>query len=69
MLFRSWKLFLLGCAVLLLAIVGMIPLLLGLFVVAPVAMLASIHAYRKLTGSDVTLVPDEPQPEAVAEMS
>lgn len=48
---NRWKLFLLGLALLGLTILGMIPLFLGLLVVGPIAMFASIHAYRVLSGT------------------
>jgi uncharacterized membrane protein len=43
-----WKLLLLGLSIALLTIIGMLPLFLGLLVVAPVAALAGVHAYRTL---------------------
>ncbi|HYD93092.1 MAG TPA: DUF975 family protein [Candidatus Paceibacterota bacterium] len=46
---NRWKLFLLTLAVAGLAILGMIPLLLGLLIVVPVTGLASVHAYRTLS--------------------
>jgi|CXWL01.1.fsa_nt_gi uncharacterized membrane protein len=46
-----WKLFLLGLALTGLTILGIIPLMLGLFVVVPLSMLALVHAYRTLTGA------------------
>lgn len=55
-----WKLFLLGLALLVLTIIGMLPLMLGLLVVAPVAMLASIHAYRTLSGGTLVVQTDGP---------
>jgi uncharacterized membrane protein len=45
-----WKLFLLGLALTGLTILGMIPLMLGLFIAAPLSMLALVHAYRTLSG-------------------
>ncbi len=42
------KLFLLGLSIVGLTILAMIPLFLGLFIMAPIAMLAGIHAYRAL---------------------
>lgn len=46
---NRWKLFVLSLAFFGLMILGAIPLLLGLFIVMPVAMLASVHAYRTLS--------------------
>lgn len=43
-----WRLFLLVLAMALLFVVGMIPLFLGLLVVAPIIALAGVHAYRAL---------------------
>ncbi len=47
---NRWKLFLFALAVVGLSILAAIPLFLGLFVMAPVSMLAGIHAYRTLEG-------------------
>jgi uncharacterized membrane protein len=55
------KLFLLGLSLIGLAILGAIPLFLGLLVVGPVSMLAGIHAYRTLEKSAVAA----PAPESV----
>lgn len=51
-----WKLVLLSLALLVIAILGIIPLMLGLLVAVPVAMLASTHAYRTLSGGTLTTV-------------
>lgn len=60
---NRWKLLLLSLALLVIAIIGIIPLMLGLLVAAPVAMLASIHAYRTLSGGTLTTVEkSEPAP-------
>lgn len=66
-----WKLFLFWIVIFVLAIIGMIPFGLGLIVVAPVAMLASIHAYRILSShTETTVVVEEPDPSVpVAEAS
>ncbi len=45
---NRWKLFLLGLAIFVLTVIGMIPLFLGLLVIGPVSMLAGVHAYRSL---------------------
>ena len=45
---NRWKLLLLGLAVFVLSFIGALPLLLGLLVVVPVAMIANLHAYRVL---------------------
>lgn len=57
---NRWKLLLLGLAATLLTILGMIPLFLGLLVVGPIAMLASVHAYRTLSGSAHEVVVETP---------
>lgn len=46
---NRWKLFLLMLSVLGITILGMIPAFLGLLITTPIAALASVHAYRKLT--------------------
>ncbi len=56
-----WKLFLLGLTIALLTIIGMLPLFLGLLVVAPVAGLAGVHAYRVLAHGAGELVQTPPQ--------
>lgn len=53
---HRWKLFLLALALMGLMILGMIPLMLGLLVVLPLGLLASIHAYRTLSGGALTKV-------------
>ncbi len=63
------KLALLGLAIFGLAVLGIIPLLLGLLVVAPVAMFATIHAYRTLSGGTLAKKEDvvpTPEPTIVA---
>lgn len=50
---NRWKIFLLMLSVLGITILGMIPLFLGLLVTTPIAALASVHAYRKLTEAAV----------------
>ncbi len=46
---NRWKLFLLMLSVLGITLLGIIPLFLGLLITTPIAALASVHAYRKLT--------------------
>lgn len=50
------KILLLGFALLGLTILGIIPLMLGLLVVAPLSMLALVHVYRTLSGGTVVAV-------------
>lgn len=45
---NRWKILLLGIAIFILSFIGALPLLLGLLVVVPVAMIANLHAYRVL---------------------
>ncbi len=61
-----WKLFLLGLALTGLTILGMIPLMLGLFIVAPLSMLALVHAYRTLSGGAMMPVAEKVETEASA---
>ncbi len=56
------KLLILGLALMVLNVVGMIPLFLGLFVTVPVSLLASVHVYRTLSNASHT-----PSAEPVAE--
>ena len=50
---NRWKLFLLSLTMAGLMIIGMIPLFLGLLVTAPIAAMASVHAYRTLSKAPV----------------
>lgn len=50
---NRFNILLLFLAMLGLTILGMIPFFLGLFVVAPVVAVASVHAYRTLSGGEV----------------
>lgn len=54
------KLFLFALAVLALGIIGAIPFGLGLLVVAPVTMLATVHAYRTLAHASAEVVTTAP---------
>lgn len=47
---HRWQLFVLGCALVLINILGALALLVGLLVSIPVSLLAVVHAYRKLAG-------------------
>ncbi len=49
---NRWKLFLLGLALMGLIILGFLALVVGLIVAIPVTYLASIHAYRVLSGTN-----------------
>lgn len=60
---NRWNLFLLVLAMIVLFILGMIPLLLGLLVVAPVLALAGIHAYRVLSAQESVPMTASPAPE------
>lgn len=48
---NRWNLFVLGLAICGLNILGLLALVVGLIVTIPVSMLASVHAYRLLSGS------------------
>lgn len=50
---NRWSLFVLGLAIFGLNLLGLLALVIGLVVTIPVSMLASIHAYRLLSGSPV----------------
>ncbi len=56
------KLLLLGLAIFVLSLIGSIPLFLGLLVVAPVSMLAGVHAYRTLAHGVAGVMPSVPAP-------
>jgi uncharacterized membrane protein len=58
---NRWKLFLLGLTFFFLGLLGAIPVLLGLLVVVPMGMLATVHAYRNLQKGMGTIA----SPEAV----
>lgn len=54
---NRWKLLLLGIVLALLSIVGFIALVVGILVVAPISLLAAIHAYRTLSHVVAEVVP------------
>lgn len=53
---NRWKIFLLGLSIAVLMIIGMIPLFLGLLVTAPIAAMASVHAYKQLSRAPIAAV-------------
>jgi len=56
---NRWKLFLLGLMLAGINILGFLALIIGLMVTIPVSFLASVHAYRLLSG-ETSSVPEEP---------
>ena len=56
---NRWKLFFLSLALIGINILGLLALLIGLLVSVPVSFLAVTHAYRTLSGKEVTEVPEE----------
>lgn len=59
----NWlKLFLFGLCMLVLGILGAIPFGIGLLVVAPITMLATVHAYRKLSHGVAEVASTAPAP-------